>query len=392
MGNMSENNVKKVLFVSSNSTMNSGASHSLIALIDLLKSTYSDIQVDVVLPMWGDIENELKLHKIHYVVVPYSNSLWVRNIGGKVSNIKAAARKAVNWLANKRMQIIISKYDIVHINALTTNMGAELACKKGKKLIWHFREFLEEDLGKEFVNQENAWKLINCADMRIAISQSVADKYRKTLKNSVRVIYNGVDSSKYYCEHQILMGDFARISLPGRLSRFKGQMVLLEALNLMIQEGYTNISALIVGGVDDGDYAASLKLYADEHKIPVEFESYTDEVKTIYKTSDIICVCSQNEAFGRVVVEAMMAGCLVIGANLGGIAEIIKDGITGLLFETGNAKDLADKLKTALERRSMAQEIAANGQKCASTVFTAENNAHSIYLCYRQLIENSNRQ
>lgn len=50
---------------------------------------------------------------------------------------------------------------------------------------------------------------------------------------------------------------------------------------------------------------------------------------------DILCMCSDREAFGLSTVEGMLSGCLIIGTNTGGTTEILEDGTTGLLYAQG---------------------------------------------------------
>ena len=93
-------------------------------------------------------------------------------------------------------------------------------------------------------------------------------------------------------------------------------------------------------------------------------------------------VCSKYEAFGRVTVEAMMAGCLVIGANSGGTIELIEDGSTGVLFESGDYVDLVNKMIYVIENKNNAKKIAKNGRNVALQRFTALINASNIRNLY----------
>ena len=93
-------------------------------------------------------------------------------------------------------------------------------------------------------------------------------------------------------------------------------------------------------------------------------------------------VCSKYEAFGRVTVEAMMAGCLVIGANSGGTIELIEDGSTGVLFESGDYVDLVNKMIYVIENKNNAKKIAKNGRNVALQCFTALINASNIRNLY----------
>ena len=100
-------------------------------------------------------------------------------------------------------------------------------------------------------------------------------------------------------------------------------------------------------------------------------------------------MCSQSEAFGRVTVEAMMSGCLVIGANAGGTMELISDNVTGLLYTSGDYSDLAEKIKFALKYPEKMRVIAKHGQNKMLNEMTAQNNASRINEIYREIVSNT---
>lgn len=87
----------------------------------------------------------------------------------------------------------------------------------------------------------------------------------------------------------------------------------------------------------------------------------------------------------RVTVEAMMGGCVVIGANTGGTIELIEDSKTGYLYESGNVDSLMEKIIYVLENKKIANDIAKSGQAYMLSNMTAEKNADAIYDVYRTL-------
>ena len=95
---------------------------------------------------------------------------------------------------------------------------------------------------------------------------------------------------------------------------------------------------------------------------------------------------SKNEAFGKVTIEAMCAGCFVVGVNSGGTSEIISDGKTGILYN-GNINSLVCKLIWLNEHRKQAKMIALDGQKYACNYFSSEMFGHNIYHIYKRLVE-----
>ena len=94
---------------------------------------------------------------------------------------------------------------------------------------------------------------------------------------------------------------------------------------------------------------------------------------------DVEIVCSKREAFGRVTVEAMLAGLPVVGSNTGGTPELIVDGETGIIFKCDDYKDLADKILLIYKNPELAYMISTNAKKVAKDKFM-------ILRCVKELV------
>ena len=93
------------------------------------------------------------------------------------------------------------------------------------------------------------------------------------------------------------------------------------------------------------------------------------------------------ETFGMVVIEAFANGTPAIVSRIGALAEIVTEGKTGLLFEPGNAVDLASKMKWALNNPERMKEMGANARKFYEEKFTADRNYQQLITIYREVIE-----
>ena len=104
--------------------------------------------------------------------------------------------------SNKRMGEIIDKHsiDLVHINAVTSGFQAIEPLRRGIPLVWHIREFLEEDLKSTFISKKYSYSLMNKADAFIAISDAIKRKYEKNIHVPIHRIYDGLDVNKFYAE------------------------------------------------------------------------------------------------------------------------------------------------------------------------------------------------
>lgn len=380
----------KILYIHSNSALDNGASLSLIALIKHVKE--QGIEVIVVIPSEGMLLYKLRDLEIEtYIVRNYND--WYYNIKNGL-NIRTKTisfmKSILNQLAKLRIAMIIltKKIDVVHINTLTNQIGAKAALLTKRKLVWHIREYLEEDLGITHINLKKSISLYNKADSMIAISRGVYSKYNKLINTKIHTIYNGVDNIYYNSNKNILMTNYINITLAGRIVREKGQLEMLKATKLLVDKGHKNIRLKIIGKNNNDAYYKSLIEYVKENELEnnVSIKDYSSNMHEIWQATDIACVCSLSEAFGRVTVEAMLEGILVIGANTGGTAEIIEDSDTGFLYSQGNHYDLANIIDFSIKHPSVARRIALQGQQKALKKYTSSKNASNIINLYKNLI------
>ena len=166
------------------------------------------------------------------------------------------------------------------------------------------------------------------------------------------------------CAYYHFKKDLPIITLPGRLTFWKGQTVFLEALARM---RHKRLGVLFIGS-DQGrtDYSDHLRELASRlpDETQVVFRDHTREMQKVYALSDIVVNASsaQPEAFGRTIPEAQAMGRLVVATAHGGACETIEDGRTGWLVPPGDAPALAAKLDDILdlsaERRAQVQAAA----------------------------------
>lgn len=201
-------------------------------------------------------------------------------------------------------------------------------------------------------------------------------------KNITR-IYNGIDKDMFYCpEHRIFKDDVVRFICVGAITEYKGQKQLVEACCKLKEKCKQQFKLLLVGN-DGGEYAKDIRAYISENGLNdcIEILGRRDDTSELFKNSDIAFVCSRSEAFGRVTVEAMMSGCLVIGANNAGTSELINNGEDGILYEVDNSEDLCSKIQWALDNKDSSQQIAVNGTKKVAN-FLLHNEMQKKYMEY----------
>jgi glycosyltransferase involved in cell wall biosynthesis len=168
-------------------------------------------------------------------------------------------------------------------------------------------------------------------------------------------------------------GEFS-VGLLGRLSEYKGQHLLIEAVEMLKREGI-RIDAWIVGASFEPAYKEKLQDMVDEKQIAdrIHFMDFYPDPITLMSCFDTVVLTTKNETFGLVLIEAMHAGVAVIGSDAGGVPEIIDHGETGLLFETWNASALANAIQVLFDDENLRRQMATTGQEKARNKFDLEN-------------------
>ena len=193
------------------------------------------------------------------------------------------------------------------------------------------------------------------------ISQHVSENYN-TPTEKIRVISRGVDLDTFNpravsAERIVQLANSWRlydhvpvIMLPGRLTRWKGQLVLIEAARILSRP---DVRILLVGD-DQGRTRYRRELENRIRKNGVEkiihITGPCRDMAAAYMLADVVVSPSTDpEAFGRVAAEALAMGRLVVASDHGGTREIVKDGKTGWLVPPGNPYALAKALSHALD-------------------------------------------
>jgi glycosyltransferase involved in cell wall biosynthesis len=184
-----------------------------------------------------------------------------------------------------------------------------------------------------------------------------------------------------------LLDDTPVIALPGRLTRWKGQTLFLDALALIKE---LNWQALIIGG------AGHKKNYLDELKDMtgasglserVIFVGDQPDIVPFYALADVVVSASiEPEAFGRVAVEAQAMGKPIIASAHGGALETVRDGETGWLFINNDAVDLAAKLRLALTKETDLISMGSAARNFVKNEYTVEKMCKAEWNCYQRVL------
>jgi len=146
----------------------------------------------------------------------------------------------------------------------------------------------------------------------------------------------------------------AKLMLAGRLSRWKGQALMIEAMSRLISEGGAPNLLVIMAGDDQGrkNYRSELERAVVDNGLSdsIRLVGHVDDMPAAYKLADLAAAPSlEPEAFGRTAVEPQAMARPVLAADHGAVRETVVDGETGWRVPPGDAEAWAGALRTALE-------------------------------------------
>ncbi len=226
----------------------------------------------------------------------------------------------------------------------------------------------------------------------IAVSATVKQEYVRAGfdPERIEVIYNGIDPRFLTLPpgEKSADKDCIQLLFVGRLRDEKGILIILKALDLLLNEPNHQDSIesrlhLNIFGTGDKTYINELQTFLQEKHLTkaVTFHGKVpqDELIRHYDNSDIMLVPSLwQEPFGLVIAEAMARGLPVIASNVGGPAEILTHEVNGLLIEPGDERALATAITQLIEQPEKRARLAQAACITVQERFTIEQNAKRV--------------
>src|SRR6266540_3276281 len=234
--------------------------------------------------------------------------------------------------------------------------------------------------------------LVEQSDGIICCSNYMLDHIQHVLgavKTKVRVIPNGVESSRFNGGRQpqlILAGiseDRKIILYVGRIVREKGIFTLLDALEKLRKQG-KDVSLVYVG---EGPLQEDLAKEVLRRKLSdrVTLAGFVDEKKlvSLYNSSDVFVLASHYEPFGMVVLEAMASRIPVVVSDVGGLSEIVEDGITGVKVLASDPRALAEGILRVLNNPELSERLKENAYRAVQERYKWDLIAEKTLEAYR---------
>ncbi|WP_348823511.1 glycosyltransferase family 4 protein [Flavobacterium aestuarii] len=375
--------VKPRILVLAHEQYLNGASHSLITVLEGLKTMYEFL---VIVPDNGLMTDELHRIGVNYVILNlprcgYFNYLSFQN----------HLKKTINYYRNKRVLekklfLTAQKFlpDLVYTNTSVLSFGYDLSKKIKKPHVWHIREYGDKDFNISYIPLRKAVvNKIKKSDVSIFTTNLLKEHWLGQEKNNSEVIYNGVLEAKEISFKE-KNRHLTTVGIVGVIMSLKEQDFALQVFKECYREN-NNLRLDIYGGVSDQNYYSELMDFIDKNKLSdvVSFLGYVDNTQ-IYKQIDILISCAKNEAFGRTLIEAMSNKIPVLARNSGGPSEILNSNYDLSLYN--DADEAITKMNNLINDSGFYKKSSEAGYKLAMDYFSKDAYIQNIASVFNKLI------
>lgn len=177
--------------------------------------------------------------------------------------------------------------------------------------------------------------------------------------------------------------DAVLVAVLARLEPQKGVAILIDAV-ARVAARLPRLRVVIMG---EGSLRGDLEAQARRQGVAdrVLFTGSVPRAASLLPAFHAVCLPSLDESFGLVLIEAMAAGCAVIASRVGGVPEVVRDGVDGVLVPPGDPQRLADALHHVLAVPGRLQAMRLAARQHYEQAFTAHRMAHDTLAVYRSV-------
>ncbi len=333
---------KKVILVINSSSFISGAEISLIQYLRNLNEL--NVKILIVIPKTAQYLQLLpsNCEIIFLPLIWFERSINPFYLFKCLINVIFCSLKIIKIIRNREV-------DILYSNSIKSQIyGVFIKLLTKKKLIWHIRDNLKNDLLTRF--------LIKNSDKIICISEFIYLQLNISLTKKL-LIYGGIDVDEWQPfngyshlkERLGILPETKIIAQIGQLTSWKNHFDFIKVANEIIQRCPKKVHFLIVGeNLSGKEKKYKKQLETEIIRAGLErhfsFLGFIKNIKEIYAQIDVLVHPAIDEPFGRVVVEAMAMEKPIVAYNCGGPKEIIVNNQTGFLVKTYNYKAMTEKI------------------------------------------------
>lgn len=356
-----------------------------LAMLRLLQAA-SNVEAHVVLGEDGPLRSRLEEVGVSCEVLPFSKRDVRRADLAELANLAGGGASTAAYVARLARRLRQLRPDLVHTNSLKAGIyGCVAARLAGIPAVWHVRDVLGDDI--PLAARAAVRRLIAALPAAVIVDTGATAATLDLPDKTVHIVPSPVDTGQPRPDEPA--GDPV-VGMVGRLAPWKGQHVFLDAV-AKLAPAHPEMRARLIGSAmfgEDARYEQQLRDQAERLGIAerVEFAGFRDDVRAeLAQLTVAVHASTLPEPFGQVVVEAMAAGVPVVASAAGGPAEVVTDGVDGLLVPPGDAGALAAAIGRLLADRDLRHALGAAGVRTAQR-FRPERIAAEVEAVYRSVL------
>lgn len=355
--------------------------------VDVITSDFIDLSATERVYLKNEIINGVRVIRLPGII-PHGKHFYAQNI--EFSELEDT--------------LVNGNYDIVHCHSIPSNhfLKAYKYFQKYRKKLFVTPHFSPDDLERTFKTKLTPWywRLVLIPKLKkvtriFSVSPSEKDTFSKLTqidKVKITVIPNSVDLAEFDSISEPEINQFKqRFQLDGPFVLFVGRIVYRKGIDILLKAmAETNIAhlkAMIIGPIGDQDYYNRLQNMIKELNLfsrIIVTQQPRHEITKAFLACDLFVLPTRGEVFGIVLAEAMACRKVVIGANVGGVPDLIKHNQNGLLFELEESDNLSKLIEQVITKPAEFQHIRERARQTIKEHYNWEINSHRIATIYQQ--------
>jgi glycosyltransferase involved in cell wall biosynthesis len=372
-----------------------GASRSLLRLAGRVAG--EGHQVDVVLPADGPLGRRLEEAGVTVAIhagLPILTRRGLRSPLGWPGLCWRLLTSTIRLAALVRAR----RTDVIHTNSAVVLSACLAARLCGKPHVWHMREFFA-DISRVWLLYQ--WFMYSFSAAIVCNSEAVAGQFSAFIrKRKLAVVYNGIPAQeslppaldrvaavkrKYGLTGSPLVGVIGRVNLDQ-----KGQDVFVRAAARLAPD-YPEARFAIVGSAYPGNEEHSIRLRALVEELGLRerviFTGEVQDMMALHAALDIVVLPARKpEGLGNVLIEAMALARPVVGSAIGGIPEVIADGVNGFLAAANDVDSLAGALGKLLRDPELRRRMGEEGRRRFEARFEFDRCYDRVWSIYQSVL------